>query len=52
MTEVTVTFRLNEGYTKESLIDTLKVLTFEEGVSYLEEIVSEIETDNEILLNA
>jgi hypothetical protein len=51
MTKVTLTFNLKDGYTQEDLIETLKVLTFQEGMSYLEEQVQSIETDDLILEN-
>lgn len=41
--EVTIKFTLKEGVTKEELVETLKVLTFQEGMSYLEEQVSEFD---------
>jgi exonuclease VII small subunit len=48
MTRVTLTFNLKEGHTKEDLIDTLKVLTFEEGMSHLEDVVQSIEDEDTI----
>ena len=50
--KITITFALKDGHTKAELVETLKVLTFDEGMSYLEELVESIDDGDTIYLNA
>lgn len=52
MDKVTITFELKAGVTKEQLVNCLSFLTFEEGMSHLEDLVHSIDDGDTIYLNA
>lgn len=52
MEEVVIKFTLKTGVTKDQLVETLRTLTFTEGLSYLEELVESIDDGDTIHLNA
>ena len=48
MEQIQITFTLKEGQTKEELIETLVVLSFQENMSHLENLVKEIDDGDTI----